>query len=490
MKKTAIVFALVAGLGIGLVGSALAGLDFGLDEQNLLNSKPLPLFGVTKPIAASSKASISAATAEADPTALVTLANGLSARVVTAAANAGPNIDMMALWPNDTNPTWLIACNEQGAAQPALQRIRISDGLVETIVASGLVSCDPAHRTPWGTIVFAEENGTSGRLFELIDPLTTTGVAISAATTTPATVTCPPSPPACEGTGNIVERTAVGRLSFEGIGITPNGVMYYGDENRPLNGTPGGAYFKFIPACAPTATCPVGSLPGANNEAKLAASPFASAGTIYGLRLGKRSGNTDYGQGTQTGRGTWIPEAGAAPINLRGAVASQFLTGYYRPEDLEFDFEAIANGDVRFCANNTGNEGDDRNYGETICVTDGTLAQAANTATLSIPEVQYSVVGNPQFAMMDNIAYQPGRGNWVIHEDGDQLQGNNDLFDCLPDGADDNLLSDGCVRIGTENDLSAEWTGGVFDATGTRFFVSVQHNVTEHGVVLEITGWK
>jgi hypothetical protein len=27
------------------------------------------------------------------------------------------------------------------------------------------------------------------------------------------------------------------------------------------------------------------------------------------------------------------------------------------------------------------------------------------------------------------------------------------------------------------------WTGGVFDVTGTRFFVSIQHNVTGHGVI-------
>jgi Bacterial protein of unknown function (DUF839) len=489
MRKAATAIALVVALGFGVVSAALAGLDFGLDQQNLLQSKSLPLFGVGKPIDASSQDSLTAVQASADETALATLANGLSARVVTRSTGgiAAPVVDMMALWPNDTNPTWLIACNEEGSGQVALQRIRISDGLAETIVNSGLVSCDPAHRTPWGTIVFAEENGTSGRLFELIDPLTTTGVSLVGGT---PTCVSPPAAAGCTGETNIVERTAVGRLSFEGIGITPNGVMYYGDENRPLNGTPGGAYFKFIPTCAPTNTCPVGSLPGATNAAKLAASPLASAGNIYGLRLGKRAGNTDYGQGTQTGRGTWIPEVGVAPINLRASAASQFLTGYYRPEDLEFDFEAIADGNVRFCGNNTGNEGDDRNYGETICVTDGTLAQAASTAPLSIPAVQYLVIGYPQFAMMDNIAHQPGRGNWVIHEDGDQLLGNNDLWDCLPDGADDDLLSGGCVRIGTLNDLTAEWTGGVFDASGTRFFVSVQHNITGHGVVLEIAGWK
>jgi len=105
---------------------------------------------------------------------------------------------------------------------------------------------------------------------------------------------------------------------------------------------------------------------------------------------------------------------------------------------------------------------------------------------------QLFVVGNPEQAMMDNVAYQPGRGNWIFHEDGDgpEVGRNNDLWSCLEDGADDDRLSDGCVRIGTLNDLNAEWTGGTFDASGQRFFVSIQHNVTGHGVILEITGWQ
>lgn len=94
--------------------------------------------------------------------------------------------------------------------------------------------------------------------------------------------------------------------------------------------------------------------------------------------------------------------------------------------------------------------------------------------------------------MPDNIAYQPGRGNWIIHEDGDgpDVGRNNDLWSCLDDGDDDETLSDGCLRVATLNDLNAEWTGGIFDATGTRFFVSIQHNVTGHGVILEFTGWR
>jgi hypothetical protein len=477
MKRTAMVFVLVAGLGIGVVGSAIAGLDFGVDTQNLLNARSQPLFGVGKPLGASSQDSIDASTAEADPTALVTLASGLGAEVVSAATNLGPNTDMMALWPNATDPEWLIVCNEEGPAEVGVQRINVETGDVETIVVSGITSCDPARATPWGTIVFAEEDGPDGQLFELIAPLNTTGVAIEDGTTT---CTSPPAAEGCIGADNIVERTAVGNLSFEGIGFTPNGVMYYGDELRPSNGTAGGAYFKFIPTTLwDPEDDPITSL----DESPL------TAGTIYGLRLGKRgtAPGTDYGQGSQTGLGSWIAVPG---LDLTSQAGTLKLTGYYRPEDLELDFATIEAGDVRLCANNTGNEEIDQNYGETICLTDGTLGEAADIDPLSTPEVQYLVIGYPEFAMMDNIAYQPGRGNWVVHEDGDQLLGNNDLWDCLPDGADDNLLSDGCIRVGTLNDLEAEWTGGIFDATGTRFFVSVQHNVTGHGVVLEITGWK
>jgi secreted PhoX family phosphatase len=54
---------------------------------------------------------------------------------------------------------------------------------------------------------------------------------------------------------------------------------------------------------------------------------------------------------------------------------------------------------------------------------------------------------------------------------------------------DPDLQSDGCIRIATLNDLTAEWTGGIFDADGRHFYVSVQHNISGSGVILDITGW-
>ncbi|MGE0601665.1 MAG: hypothetical protein AB7J35_19285 [Dehalococcoidia bacterium] len=463
--------ALVAGAGICALtvgAAAFAGGDHGKEREHSDKAHSNQDFGIVQPIDSSSQNSIDAATANSDPRKLATFAKQLKAKVV-ATVDGAPNIDMMALWPNDQNPQWLIACNEEGPAQVGLLRVRLSDGLSEAIVSGGLSSCDPVHATPWGTIVFGEEAGSSGRMFELISPLNTTGVTVN------------PDGSTSGGTGaaNIVWRSAMGKLSFEGVGIYPNGVAYYGDENRPGTGTPGGAYFKFVPTVLRN--------PAAGPVASLAESPLA-AGSVYGLRLGLRSGATDYGQGTETGRGTWVLAANTPGVNLRAAAATLKLTGYYRPEDLAIDQVALAAGNVRWCGNNTGNEIDDRSYGNTICLTDGTLAAAG--ALASTPEVQLLAVGNPEMAMMDNIAYQPGRANWIIHEDGDQLLGNNDLWDCMDDGMDDDLLGDACIRIGTLNDLNAEWTGGLFSADGKRFFVSVQHNVTGKGVILEVTGWK
>lgn len=127
-----------------------------------------------------------------------------------------------------------------------------------------------------------------------------------------------------------------------------------------------------------------------------------------------------------------------------------------------------------------------------ICITDGALAASASGAT--VPEVTLLVQGNEEINMPDNIAYQPATGNWIVHEDGSTVgaQGgdrNNDLWSCLDDGADIDSLSDGCVRVATLNDLDAEWTGGFFDPSGKHFYVSVQHNSSGYGTILDITGW-
>ena len=473
-RWTAIGTAAVAVVTLAGVAFATTAPDFGSDVEHRLNDKAKQHFGVKQTLGASSPESIDAAEAEADPTKLVTLAKGLHARVVTTAS--GPNTDMIAFWPNDESPTHLIVCNEQGPEDPGVQRIDLATGATTTIV-TGTQSCDPARRTPWGTIVFAEET-SDGQLYELIDPLATTGVTLDrdAETFTGGT-----------GSDNFAVRTTLGQLAFEGLGLLPNGVLYYGDELRPDEGTPGGAYFKFIPTSPWVGGDPI---------TDLADSPFAS-GAVHGLRIGMREVNTDYGQGNNTGQGLWVPvcsdttatptTCGTTNPSLRDFSGVNRLTGYYRPEDLEVDPAALAIDDVRLCGANTGIE-EFRTFGEVVCLNDGDVG--ASLANSGVPEAQYFVVGTPQLAMPDNLAFQPGRNNLLVQEDGDQLQGNNDIFSCLPDGTDSDLLSDGCARVLTLNDLEAETTGGIFNADGSKYYVSIQHNVTGHGVVLEITGWR
>ncbi|MCZ4094987.1 hypothetical protein C8250_005195 [Streptomyces sp. So13.3] len=431
--------------------------------------------GVTGDLAHSSNRAISKAEALAHPERLVTLAKSLHTRVVN--ARLPLTTDQGALWPSDSDPRWLISCNESDPDKPGLLRTELATGRSQTIL-TGTEACDPVRRTAWGTIVIGEETGggpEGGRLYELIDPLHTTGVTLDRSTGRFSGGT---------GAANLTVRPGVGRMSYEGISVLPNGLLYYADENRPDKGAPGGALFKFVPD-KPRAA-------GVGPIHRLSESPFAS-GRVYGLRLGRYEGGRDYGQGTQTGQGAWIPVPDRTDPDLTGATAALHLTGLYRPEDMDLDGTALAAGQVRACVNETGNEDEAQNWGESVCLTDGTVAAATTNA--AIPQIQLFVPGSPAVNMPDNLAFRPGRGTWVVHEDGDtesDLQGfhGNDLWSCLPDGSDPDLQSDGCIRVATVNDPMGSFTGGVFDATGRHLYVIVQYNVTGYGVLLDISGWK
>ena len=202
------VLTVVAAMGMVSSAGAWGGFDFGSWRDGQLRAFARHLFGVDRPLKESSHESVDAATAEADPRTLATVARGLHVHVATSAPNAGANLDMIALWPNNVQPTHLIVCNEvTSPTEPGVQRIRLSDGAVETILR-GTNECDPVRRTPWGTILVGEENGTSGQVIEIISPLATTEVAFDDVTGTASGGT---------GAANVVSRRALGRLSFEGM---------------------------------------------------------------------------------------------------------------------------------------------------------------------------------------------------------------------------------------------------------------------------------
>jgi secreted PhoX family phosphatase len=129
-------------------------------------------------------------------------------------------------------------------------------------------------------------------------------------------------------------------------------------------------------------------------------------------------------------------------------------------------------------------------------------------ATGTIPTVERFITGSEERAMYDNVAFQPHTGNLVVLEDGSvdsvksiqppksELRG-NDLWICLPDGDDDDALSDGCVRFASIRDTTAEPTGFIFLGSGEAAFVNIQHRSANdnlgkanHGALVKISGFK
>jgi len=248
-----------------------------------------------------------------------------------------------------------------------------------------------------------------------------------------------------------------------------------------------------------------------------AQSPLAS-GTIYGLRVAA-SGSSNWGQGAEVGKGAWTPVnlAGANVVDaagnviLRNAQLLQRFTGFYRPEDMDIDPIARANGVFRACWANTGRTNfaggsaveNSAVNGEIMCLTEEPPSAAVPApATGTIPRVERFIVGSPRAAMFDNVAFQPHTGNLVVLEDGPtsivlpdgtvQPRG-NDLWMCLPDGDDDDTLSDGCVRFASLRDTSSEPTGFIFLGSGEAAFVNLQHRdvdaANHRGSLMMISGF-
>ena len=69
-----------------------------------------------------------------------------------------------------------------------------------------------------------------------------------------------------------------------------------------------------------------------------------------------------------------------------------------------------------------------------------------------------------------------------------------DLWICLPDGDDDDTLSDGCVRFASLRDTTSEPTGFIFPGSGETAFVNLQHrdvdSANTRGSLLLISGFK
>src|SRR5262245_58377239 len=285
---------LTAALVTALTARVLASnpnVDFGAFVAEQLSAHSEQLFGFKHPLTESALGPYDGA----DNLKAIQLADGLKATLVSSSVASAA--DQIALWPDDEHPTHLFVCDEE-TSTPAVQRVDLSlpPSANATTIVTGLESCDPVRRTPWGTIIVAEEasttvNGSSvatGGLYEILDP-----VNITTAINVTNRVTGANSDPT-----HLVKRQAVGTLAFESFAIRTDGTMIYGDELAPgavAMGSAGGGIYKFVPSIPfPDKGAPI---------TVLAQSPLAS-GAIFGLRVAA-SGSSNWGQGAETGKGRW-----------------------------------------------------------------------------------------------------------------------------------------------------------------------------------------
>jgi secreted PhoX family phosphatase len=457
-----------------------ADVDWGALVQREMNERSEQLFGVGTPLAKSALGPYTAA----DSTQAIKVAEGLRVSLVSSAVHF--STDQIVLWPNDKNPKYLFVCDES-SSNPAVQRVDLSKPAASnaTTILTGIVACDPIRRTPWGSLLAGEE-ASDGGVYEIMNPLSITAPIAVTNRATGAT-----SDP------RVVKRKALGQLAFEGNPVLPDGTIIFGDELRPGGGNPGGAIYKFVPDHPYFGSAVITSP---------TSSPFVS-GQLYGLKIGSAGDN---GQGAEIGEGRWveIDEAAIRDANgnipLRLAQASLKLNGFYRPEDMDIDPVALANDEIRECWTDTGRmsngggsvEETSAIYGEVMCITEEYDPTVVSDA---VPTVTRFIAGGPQFNYFDNVAFQPHTGNLVVTEDGEVAvvkedgtteQRGNDLLMCLPDGNDNDVQSDGCVRIASLRDTSSEPTGPIFNAAGDTLYLSLQHRATGVGALIKITGFQ
>ncbi|MGB7289004.1 MAG: hypothetical protein WBC62_02770, partial [Candidatus Macondimonas sp.] len=299
------------GCGILAAGPVLAA-DFGELMQKQLESGSSRLFGFTKPIAASATPPSGYARAPGQPASdHVLVAQGLKVSYLT--RTAADKTDQMAFWPSDAQPTHLITCVEEFERQvigefpngtekyhPSVQRVRLSDGKVETVLR-GMAGCDGIRRTPWGTIIATEET-SDGQAYEILNPLNLTDLTLTGRGT--SDLFDPTGANVSDTTAKVALRSALPKMAWEGLALTSQGVVIAGDELRPgsyvdsrtgIRDTDGGALFKFVPNTPATGQA----------ISNLNQSPLL-AGNVYALQVSCVDNNQQFGQGCEIGQGAWV----------------------------------------------------------------------------------------------------------------------------------------------------------------------------------------
>lgn len=100
------------------------------------------------------------------------------------------------------------------------------------------------------------------------------------------------------------------------------------------------------------------------------------------------------------------------------------------------------------------------------------LADNAQTNGFAVAVANRVLEGDTDFNQPDNLAFQPKTKNMYVIEDNPY----GDIWACLPDGKDRDNKIDGCVKMLSVRDSSAEPTGYIFTGDGKTAYLHIQHS--------------
>lgn len=294
-------------------------------------------------------------------------------------------------------------------------RVLVQEGDPRFPEITSATDLDGIRWTPWGTILFAEEEleepvvgvQDSGRMYEIVldphDPMRAIDVK---------------------------DRPQVGRLRHEGIDVGSDGAVYVVDE---LNG---GSIFRFVP----------------DRRGDL------SSGQLYALKLtGLTSAEQRWNSGhPHTGAFEWVAlDRSLAVVNGNAAADAVNATEYGRPEDVEII------GQTLYVANTT----EDR-----VIAIDlkKMVVETFVKAGLNVP-VENAGSAITGFNNPDNLAQGPDGRLWIVEDNFA-----SDIW--VTDGDNDgDGMADGVYLFASLKDPGAEGSGIYFGKDPKTLFVNVQH---------------
>lgn len=334
-----------------------------------------------------------------------------------------------------------------GSSGGAVSVVDLKTGVAKEVVGRvDWEALDGIVWTPWQTILFAEEVGTSLRP-DPDAPNATSGLVYELKLD-------PRDPMSAQ---SVTVRPMLGALAHEGIEVDAEGNVYVIDEDRK------GSVYKFVP----------------ENYGDL------SSGQLYALKVQN---------GAKTGAAEWLPlDMAQVQVSARVAAAAVGATSFCRPEDLErIDntlYVALTCEDVDNAANTSGKNAAGYSVGAVLSVELGeqpatryVVAAGKNTPFEVQPTATTpSVTG---FAKVDNLAKGPDGKLWMV-EDNDF----SDIWVYDPRSADVNGdgYKDGVQLFASLKDKPAEGTGIYFGRDPHVLFVNVQHSGTGNDKTMAIT---